>query len=151
MIKSIQLANYVINLCNESGFSISNLKLQKLLYYIQWWWLWIFWERISDCSFEAWVNGPVCRKVYNEYNWNWFSDLIATEPVITPEDQEYDSLINEIVIKYWKLEARDLVSLTHKEDPWLNARNWLSELQSSNKVISDESMTEYFWKLYANI
>lgn len=151
MENSIQIANYVISLCNESGFSISNLKLQKILYYIQWRWLWIYWEKIIDCNFESRVNWPVCRGIHNKYNWNWFLDLTATEPIITPENQEYDSLINEVVTKYWPLEARDLVSLTHKEGPRIDARKWLTDMQSSNNIITDVSIKDYFSKEYAKI
>lgn len=151
MNNSKKIANYVISLCLENDFSISNLKLQKLLYYIQWWWLGIFKEKIIDCEFEARTNGPVCRSIYTQYNGSWYSNLSPTDQVIAPNNPDYDSLINEIVVKYWKLEAWDLVSLTHKEDPWINARKWIKDWDPSNVVIADKSMQEYFSAKYESI
>jgi len=51
------LSNYFISLSNETGNLISNLKLQKLLYYAQAWHLAYFGERIIDGDFNNFFQG----------------------------------------------------------------------------------------------
>jgi uncharacterized phage-associated protein len=54
-----EVANYFIRRAHDSGEFISNLKLQKLLYYSQAWHLAIFDRRLFPERFQAWVHGPV--------------------------------------------------------------------------------------------
>ena len=35
MNKTIEISKYIVNYANEKGLGITNLKLQKLLYYVQ--------------------------------------------------------------------------------------------------------------------
>ena len=35
MNKAIEISKYIVNYANEKGLDITNLKLQKLLYYVQ--------------------------------------------------------------------------------------------------------------------
>ena len=46
---------------------MSHLKLQKLLFYCDAYHLAYFEQELVNDEFEAWVHGPVCRKVYDSF------------------------------------------------------------------------------------
>ncbi|MDR1098359.1 MAG: DUF4065 domain-containing protein, partial [Tannerella sp.] len=60
-------AKYVIAKSDNVGDLITNKKLQKILYYIKAWGVVYFDEGVIDDDFEAWIHGPVCPSVYQEY------------------------------------------------------------------------------------
>lgn len=66
MKSALELAKYVIGLCTSEGEPISNLQLQKILYYIQREFLVRGTEAFSD-EIYAWQFGPVVPKVYRQY------------------------------------------------------------------------------------
>src|SRR6185369_5131439 len=86
------IADYFIGLANETGSLITNLKLQKLVYYAQAWNLALNDGRaLFDDDFEAWVHGPVIFDLYNDYRalkWNPISKgvkLSEIETKLAPE------------------------------------------------------------------
>lgn len=143
--RSIQVANYIVALCDEAGIEITHLKLQKLLYYVEGRSLAILEKSIVDDTFEAWVNGPVCRAVYNFYQSAWFAPIVIWEWYdIGSYTGDEDSLINEVVNKYGDIDAWDLVALTHNEAPRIEARKWIDDSVACNFEIPQNLMKEYF-------
>ena len=63
------IADYFITKNHEYGDYITNLKLQKLVYYAQAWYLAFLDKPLFDEDFEAWVHGPVNRDLYDRYFW----------------------------------------------------------------------------------
>ena len=61
----IGLANEQAN--NEQGDMMTNLRLQKLLYFAQGWHLARYGKPLFDDDIEAWQYGPVVPSVYNAY------------------------------------------------------------------------------------
>ena len=73
MYSAETIANwFLINIDRESGDSITHLKLQKLLYYAQAWYMVLTENEAEPILFEekieAWTHGPVVREVYNKYS-----------------------------------------------------------------------------------
>lgn len=146
------LAKYFISLSNETGSLISNLKLQKLMFYAQAWHLALFEERLIDNEFQAWVHGPVLPNSYREFRqFGWkpiinedlnqdFIDNFCSNVV----DQQQCELLNDVVEEYFGLTAFQLERLTHSEDPWIIARKGLAPDEPSENVISDDSMIDYY-------
>ncbi len=147
-----ELANYFVSLSNETGNLISNLKLQKLLYYSQAWHLAYFGERLIEGDFQAWVHGPVLPEAYRKFrSFSW-------KPIIDEsQNQDYIDhfcsqvvektqceLLNDVVEEYFGLTAYELEKLTHSEDPWIKARGDLSADVPSENIICDSSMIEYY-------
>ena len=64
------ITDYIIlRVKSEDRFaSLINLKLQKLLYYVQAWSYGINKKPMFDGEFEAWIHGPVNREIYNRFN-----------------------------------------------------------------------------------
>ena len=68
MIKALHVAQYLLSLVNQdNGDTISNLKLQKLLYYVQGYYLAYFNKPLFNEKIEGWTLGPVVPVVYTEY------------------------------------------------------------------------------------
>ncbi len=115
------VANFFICFANETGSFISNLKLQKLTYYAQAWHLANFGEPIFDEDFQAWVHGPVIYSLWKSYNK--YGYLPITEKPDCPEfEAPTKGLLDEVASVYFPLDAYELELMSHKEDPWVNAR-----------------------------
>jgi Uncharacterized phage-associated protein len=66
--KASDIAKIILKLSNpDVGDIISNLKLQKLLYYVQGFALAMYDKPLFDEDIEAWMYGPVVPCVYQEY------------------------------------------------------------------------------------
>ncbi len=135
------IANYLIwraNSDEELGENISNLKLQKLLYYAQG-----FHLAMNDGAplFEdeilAWQHGPVVRDVWQHYR-DYRAEAIPTDPNFDPEsvDAEAREAIEEAYGVYGQYSAWGLRNLTHEEAPWRDT--------PPNGVISREAIRRYF-------
>src|SRR5579859_7908067 len=70
--KAKQIADYILRFCQDHGDPISNLKLQKLLYYSQAWHLALYDKPLFEEDLEAWVHGPAVMSVYGSFkDWSW--------------------------------------------------------------------------------
>ena len=69
-------ANYFLaNVDEESGENISNLKLQKLLYYAQGFHIAMQGKSLFTDSILAWKHGPVVRPIWLKYKANTLSRI----------------------------------------------------------------------------
>ncbi len=141
MYDAQQIANYFLALCDEDeGEIISNLKLQKLLYYAQGFNLAITGERLFKENVEAWTHGPVVPPVYHSYKHCGTNALPKPDNFDSESlDKSARELIDEVFQVYGQYSAWKLANMTHIEPPWKNA---IAQGQSTE--ISDESMREYF-------
>lgn len=149
------VSHYIIVYSNKKDYGVSNLKLQKLLYFVQAFFL------INDCppcfdeKIEAWDFGPVVPEVYREYKrfggmdiptidyyvkfdkkniWN--TERIYYENIISNDDKE---MIQAVVDKFAHCSATFLVNLTHNQDPWINAY-----VNGQRNEITKEDIKRYF-------
>lgn len=137
---ALDVARFIINYENSAKRYITNLRLQKLLYFCQA--AVIIATNGEDVCFaddiEAWDYGPVVREVYGHYKGYSFRNL--------PSEKTIESINHENIIKKTLNSAKDystkkLVDISHSQDPWFNAYN---AVQGS--VISKSSMIQYFLK-----
>lgn len=61
------IAHYVVDKCTREQEPVSNLQLQKILYFLQVAYYKETEMLLFDEEFEAWPYGPVIRDVYREY------------------------------------------------------------------------------------
>lgn len=61
------VANYIIEYSNKKGYKINNLKLQKLLYFVNVRNILENGAPLFEESMEKWKYGPVVPDVYHEY------------------------------------------------------------------------------------
>lgn len=143
--KVLDVCQYVIDYSNEKEYGISNLKLQKILYFIQ---AYFLISQPSRCCFddriEAWDFGPVVPKAYRKYKQFGSSDIPTimdfektdSNGCIADADKK---LIKTVIDKFADYSATDLVSLTHNQSPWINAY-----IPHMNREITPEAIKEYF-------
>lgn len=144
MASSLDIAFQIIRIFQEAGDPVTNLKLQKLLYYVQGWHLGLYETPAFDENLEAWVHGPVepgAYRSFREFRWS----PIVREPEVWPALP--DTLRSHIVAVlgvYGEDSAYSLERRTHQETPWLKARGGIPRDQESTETISKSSMQEYF-------
>jgi uncharacterized phage-associated protein len=147
MIKTLNcfdVAEYFIKLANSTGSFISNLKLQKLVYYAQAWHLALYNEPLFSEDFEAWVHGPVIPKLYEKYQEFGIRPIEQeVEPDLPAEVKEF---LDEVSLEYFALDAYELEQMTRIENPWPIARGNLPPDAASNSAIKKEWIKEYFTK-----
>lgn len=146
-ISAHDVANYFLYLDSQNTESdgISNLKMQKLVYYAYGFHHAIFEEKLFDDTITAWKHGPVCESLYHTYNGYGkcfipFNGTIFDVSSIPVEKQEFLSSIYNEYSQYsaWKLSA-----MTHEEAPWLKGRERLQP-NSDKGCMLDEDFVEYF-------
>jgi uncharacterized phage-associated protein len=144
---AFKVAKVILHLAGERNISITNLKLQKLLYYSQAWHLAILKKPLFNERIEAWVHGPVVPQVFGTYKafrWNPLTD--PGECTIEEGDPAWPILnhLVEVMDAYANLTGPQLEALTHMEDPWKRARNGIAQDAASTAVISHASMMEFY-------
>ena len=118
---------------------ITNLILQKLLYYVQAISLQVFKKIAFKEKIMAWSYGPVVNEVYQKYKEN-HSNEIKIDGKVKKISSGLEKVINEVIDSYGSMEANKLIDFTHEEEPWKNTE--------INKEIKTDIIKEYFNKVY---
>lgn len=117
---AMDVAEYVLHYCeNVLNKPISNLRLQKILYYIQGAYLRNNREPLFDNDIEAWDYGPVIPDVYYSYNrfiGNPIEGVVPQQEDLFEDEEE--QLIEAVVNEKINGSVWDLVDQTHQESPW---------------------------------
>ena len=138
MCDCFKTAEYFLRLqTGDAGDAISNMKLQKLLYYAQGFALAILGKPLFDDDFEKWTYGPVLPAVYNKYK-EFGSGAIPRPEGASLQDYTDDErkLLDEVYYTFGQYSAWVLSEMSHATAPWRDA-----EL---GKIISKDSMKTYF-------
>jgi uncharacterized phage-associated protein len=122
---------------SEVGEFMSNIKLQKMLYYQQGFHLALFGTPLFDDDIEAWMYGPVIPNVYNHYKDHGSFGIKPTDDdtEIALTDKE-EALFDEVYQVYGAYSASGLVNMTHQESPWKSA--------GIGNIIPTDKLTEFF-------
>lgn len=134
------VANYFLAKVNpEFGDLISNLKLQKLVYYAQGFSLAILGEPLFDEPIEAWEHGPVVPELYHAYKGYGAEPIPPVSFAIIDGvfDEEQLDVLEQVHAVYGQFSAWKLRNMTHEEKPWLEAID-------EDKTISHEAMEAFF-------
>jgi len=149
MATASQVAKYIVDFFQQAGDPVTNLKLQKLLYYVQGWHLGLRGAPAFDDRIEAWVHGPVQPGVYREYNaYRW--NPIVTEVQVPALPDELKDLIADVLETYGADSGYELELRSHREMPWLEARGALPPDENSNAALSQDTMQRFFAALAAD-
>lgn len=123
--------------------ALTAMKLQKLVYYAQAWSL--VWDEMPlfEEHIEAWANGPVVPELYNCHrgqfrvgSWEWGN------PEQLSETQR--ETVDAVLKFYGDKSSQWLSDLTHREEPWREARRGLAPGERGNHEISHAAMAEYY-------
>jgi uncharacterized phage-associated protein len=117
-ISANDVADYFLSKNDETaGELISNLKLQKLLYYAQGFHLAITDKPLFPERIEAWIHGPVVPRVYHRFKDYGETALPAAGQRLS-FDKETAELLEEVHQVYGQFSAWKLREMTHEEAPW---------------------------------
>jgi uncharacterized phage-associated protein len=145
---AVDIAKYILLIANENGDIVTNLKLQKLLYYAQAWYM-VHHEgkKLFSNDIEAWKFGPVVKGVYDLYKK--FSRNPIDEDVdeknlscLSPEDRKF---MDEFLGEFMDHSALSLINMIHNELPWQEAFD--EQDPYGLHIISTDSMYDYYSKL----
>jgi uncharacterized phage-associated protein len=140
---ALTIAKYFLSIPDEdSGELVSNLKLQKLLYYAQGYAVAL--KGVDDPLFKekiyAWKHGPVVNDVYRYFASYKGTALPAmSRPSVHSETRD---LLDDIYRVFGRYSAWTLRDMTHREDPWLN--NYKPNVPDVEIPLSD--LEKYFKK-----
>ncbi|MDU1122373.1 MAG: DUF4065 domain-containing protein [Dermabacter sp.] len=138
------ITHWFLAWADHNDANLSNLKLQKLLYYSQGHYLGEHKAPLFEDDIEAWAHGPVVRSVYHELKkfGNGPIDVDAALPTNFSWDdfRDVENDLMRVWNTYGQYEAWALRNRTHRETPWA------STFESGKKflVIPKDSMREYF-------
>ncbi|SHM37294.1 Uncharacterized phage-associated protein [Fibrobacter sp. UWB7] len=144
MPNALQIANRLIKYAEidtaNGGERLSNLKLQKLLYYEQGFHLAIFNTPLFTDNVESWMYGPVVPSVYDYYKKFGSNGIVPDDdPQLIQLTSQEEDLLFQVYERYKSYSAIGLMDLTHSEPPWMNAIP-----HDRGTVISNESMRTFF-------
>lgn len=151
MYNAINIARYIIKYSNEKEYRVSDLKLQKLLYLVQAYFLISLNKPAFFDKIEAWSFGPVVPTVYKKYN-TYGANFIPTPKKELNDDYSVEiidyertlskkskKLIEKVVDHFKDYTATELIELTQKQKPYKQAYS-----PKTFNEITPENIKEYF-------
>ena len=151
------IANWVLDAAEKDGINLSNLSLQKVLFFCHAWHLVETGEPLIHHRFEAWQHGPVLQFLYRQFK-SFGSDPIrsratglnrktGTQEVIRAEiPSDVQERLRRVVRFYGKLQPWDLVDLSHEAgSPWDQVWHFEGKVNPGMKI-ENEAILEYYSK-----
>jgi len=145
-IRALDVANYFIGLSADIDENdLTNLKLQKLLYFSQGKYLARYHKELFKEKIEAWELGPVVREVYDKFKVCGNFPITAFD-IQNKLSDNLDKKTQEFLLSVWdeygKYAASFLVEKTHRRgSPW---KKYYSK--GENIIIPNSEMEKYFSK-----
>lgn len=114
---------------------MTNMKLQKMLYYQQGFHLAYFGTPLFDDDLEAWMYGPVVPSVYFKYKDNKKEGIKPNKEIqFEFNDKKEEALFNEVFRVYGVYSALGLMNMTHSEMPWKTTDTGEGNIISKSKI-----------------
>lgn len=137
-ITAQDVADFLLTLSQpEEGDIITNLKLQKLLYYSQGLFLALYGKELFPENIHAWHYGPVVEHVYRSYKDYGTSAIpVPKELDLSIFSEEESDLLEEVWNVYGQFSAWKLSNMTHEEPPWKDTKQ--------DAVISKDALRSFF-------
>ena len=140
---AIAVANYFVEKANRLGEVITNLKVQKLLYFAHGWTLALARKPLIADRIQAWKNGPVVPLVYHAYK-GFGRENIPMSSRSFPIKAHDRRLLDDIYRIYGPISAENLSELTHdKGSPW----HMTYDQEVLDKEIANGIIQDYFFDL----
>lgn len=148
------VSNWLLDWCDQNGFQISNLALQKILFFLHGSWLSRLRKPLVSDPFQAWDYGPVVRVAYDCFKHNGdnpihdrafifdFFDHKREIARTTFSEFEKDQL-SGLADRFARMPASALVELSHAPGgPWDLV--WHGHVQAPNMVIDNCLILNHF-------
>lgn len=127
MYDVITICHYIAYYCHLKGYGyeLTNLRLQKILYFLQLIFLDIFNRPCYNNKIEAWDLGPTVPDAYNHYR-KYGAQLIPGDRTMdfnTIKDSD-KKLIAFVISALSEYSTFQLIKITQKQKPWV--KNYVS-------------------------
>lgn len=143
MIETVAI--YILN----SKYEITNMSLQKLLYYVEAFTEVLLHKRLFDNRCEAWIYGPVYPEIYNKYKSFGKAQIIIDEANLSDSlDSSITDIIDFVLSQFAIYNGVTLKDLSHAEAPWKNAHAGYAAKEHCTEQISHEAITDYFTAIH---
>lgn len=163
----LDVANYVIKLDKKNNLPITNLQLQKVLFFLQGYFLSQYQGRLIACDFIKSKHGPIQKDVYDEFESNneddpikkprkslidfssLFNEIDVYEPALDTELIPNLSEFNQLTQKLTKMSSDQLIKMSQdypnweKDKPKVDADQELKFSQDEIKECFDNNQAEF--------
>lgn len=140
-VSALDVADYIL----DKHGPMTAMKLQKLVYYSQAWSLVWDEEPLFTQAIEAWANGPVVRELYQAHRGQFQVSSVGGDATRLKKIQR--ETVDAVLAEYGDKSSQWLSDLTHREDPWRDAREGVSDGVRSDREITHAAMAEYYGSL----
>lgn len=140
MYPAQKIANWILQEAADNGIRLTQMQLQKLLYYAQGYNLGMTGECLFPDKIYAYEHGPVVKSMRPPYK-SYGKELIPV-PERTTIPDEVKGLIVSIIREKGRKTASQLRNTTHKEPPY--------DTTIRDEEITPKKMKEYFSSLFWN-
>ena len=142
MLKPLEIANFFIKIANsENEGSITNMKLNKLLYFAQAWSLTKYGEPLFEEEIQAWQHGPVVPSIDKAFRICGYNPINDTAGDFSSKNfsQRDIQLLIDVYNEFGKYSATKLADMTHeKGGPWATVyKNYISDIVIPLELIRD--------------
>lgn len=125
---------------NGEADLITNLKLQKLLYYAQGIHLALYGKPLFNEEIVAWQYGPAIETVYRTYRDNGSDFIKNFKPPKENFSSDEEYTLQFVQETFGQFSAWKLADMTHEENPWKDTKR--------NQIIPREAIQKYFEENY---
>jgi uncharacterized phage-associated protein len=151
------VANYVLDLAEQHGRTVSNLSINKIVYFLHAYFLARFGRPLVTAKIEAWNYGPVFREIYREFKKFEDRPINGRAYRIRPEtgteelckcdfSSEEQEFLERLSSEFVGFSASALVSMSHeKGGPWDQVWNHSSKVNASMHI-SDDLIKNWYAK-----
>ena len=135
-ITAMDVANHIARLAASEAVVLDPMKLQKILYYSQCWYLADTGAALFPDRFKAWKWGPVVPSVWHEYSGN------EADPKPDQElSQEQRNVVESVWLALKDLGSMELSDMTHVSgSAWKKARGDIPDTEPSIAALDPDDM-----------
>ncbi|UDF29549.1 UNVERIFIED_ORG: DUF4065 domain-containing protein [Roseateles sp. XES5] len=149
------VANFVLDVAEIDGRDVSNLHINKIVYFLHTDFLVAFSRPLVSAKIEAWTYGPVFRELYREFKQFGDAPIVGRARYLDPDTgqkrraewhftREEEEFLREHARKYASMSPSALVAQSHVEGgPWDQTWNHETKTNASMKI-SDEAIKSWY-------
>lgn len=155
------VANHMLDRADEAGVQITNLSLNKLVYFAHGIYFSTFSKRLVKNAFEAWQYGPVVQVIYDAFKTYENQPIRTRARRFNPIEHAYEEfserlaqpdalIVDGVFDMFSSMSAGQLVALSHeKGSPWADL--WESDelVVRPGMIIRDDEIVAHIRKYAA--
>ncbi|OHD54247.1 MAG: hypothetical protein A2Y33_16380 [Spirochaetes bacterium GWF1_51_8] len=138
--------NFFIQKGIEEGIPVDPMKIQKILYFANGFYLAAYNKRLIQERFQAWEYGPVIPELYQELKNFGMSPITETLSSLNEDISDIREPLESIWNDFKQFNAIQLSKITHENDPlnpWLLAKK-RKEITKKEEYLLDVEIIQYF-------